>query len=201
MQELCRYIVLHPVRAHLVEAVHLWPWSSYTATAGLSPAPDWLDTAGVWQHFGSSREDAMVASRQFVIEGVGRASPWEQLRGQMWLGDEVFRSRMEGRMQSQSWSNVPSAQTQPFRPTLEEVLQQVSAAYAISRENVLDRSCQSAFQAAVYLLRRAANLTLREVASLAGVSPSRVSHIQRQMEQSKMDDSLRQLIQMYKVKN
>ncbi len=52
-----------------------------------------------------------------------------------------------------------------------------------------------------YLLRRAANLPLREVASLAGVLPSRVSHMQRQMEQSKMDDSLRQLIQMYKVKN
>ncbi len=52
-----------------------------------------------------------------------------------------------------------------------------------------------------YLLRRAANLPLREVASLVGVLPSRVSHMQRQMEQSKMDDSLRQLIQMYKVKN
>ena len=80
-------------------------------------------------------------------------------------------------------------------------MHQVSVAYGMPREKVLDRSCQQAFQAAVYLLRRAANLPLREVASLSGVSPSRVSHIQRQMAQGKMDDALRQLSQMYKVKN
>ena len=132
---------------------------------------------------------------------MGAASPWEQLRGRMWLGDEAFRARMERRIQGQSWSNVPSAYTQPLRPTPDEVLQQVSAAYAIPRERVLDRSCQQAFQAALYLLRRAANLSLRDVASLSGVSPSRVSHIQRQIEQGKTNESLRQLICLYKVKN
>ena len=32
--ELCRYVVLNPVRAQMVSAVGEWPWSSYLATAG-----------------------------------------------------------------------------------------------------------------------------------------------------------------------
>ena len=33
--ELVRYIVLNPVRAHMVKAAKDWPWSSYRATADL----------------------------------------------------------------------------------------------------------------------------------------------------------------------
>ena len=40
--ELCRYIVLNPVRAKLVRTVHAWPWSSYRATAGRASIPPWL---------------------------------------------------------------------------------------------------------------------------------------------------------------
>lgn len=32
--ELCRYIVLNPVRAAMVRSADEWPWSSYRATAG-----------------------------------------------------------------------------------------------------------------------------------------------------------------------
>lgn len=32
--ELCRYVVLNPVRAGLVKTVRAWPWSSYRVTAG-----------------------------------------------------------------------------------------------------------------------------------------------------------------------
>jgi putative transposase len=38
----CRYVVLNPVRAHLVDAPEKWPWSSYRATAGLVPVPRYL---------------------------------------------------------------------------------------------------------------------------------------------------------------
>jgi len=40
--ELCRYVVLNPVRAGLVRAAKDWPWSSYRATAGLAEAPPFL---------------------------------------------------------------------------------------------------------------------------------------------------------------
>ena len=36
--ELSRYIVLNPVRAHMVRSAKDWPWSSYRATAGFAKA-------------------------------------------------------------------------------------------------------------------------------------------------------------------
>lgn len=41
--ELCRYIVLNPVRAGLVERPEQWQWSSYRATAGHGEGPGWLE--------------------------------------------------------------------------------------------------------------------------------------------------------------
>jgi putative transposase len=51
-KELCRYIVLNPVRAGMCERPHQWPWSSYRATLGLAPAPAWLHTDWVLRLFG-----------------------------------------------------------------------------------------------------------------------------------------------------
>ena len=49
--------------------------------------------------------------------------------------------------------------------------------------STLDRAVrQDVFQVTVYLLRRAANLSLKEVSALAGVSPPRISQIQRAIE-------------------
>lgn len=47
LHEVCRYIVLNPVRAGLVSHPHDWPWSSFLATAGETPAPGFLTVSWV----------------------------------------------------------------------------------------------------------------------------------------------------------
>jgi len=42
MLELCRYVVLNPVRANMVKDVRQWMWSSYCATIGIKSPPAWL---------------------------------------------------------------------------------------------------------------------------------------------------------------
>jgi REP element-mobilizing transposase RayT len=42
LKELCRYVVLNPVRAAMVNRLGEWPWSSYRAAAGLERGPRWL---------------------------------------------------------------------------------------------------------------------------------------------------------------
>src|SRR6187402_2242936 len=39
----CRYIILNPVRAGMAGSPEEWPWSSYRATVGLDPIPRFLD--------------------------------------------------------------------------------------------------------------------------------------------------------------
>jgi REP element-mobilizing transposase RayT len=50
--ELCRYVVLNPVRAKLVTRPRQWAWSSYRVTGGEGPSPEWLTTAWVLAQFG-----------------------------------------------------------------------------------------------------------------------------------------------------
>ena len=80
--ELARYVVLNPVRARLVRSAGAWRWSSYRATAGLAPAPRWLEVEGTLDLFGGNRSLARASYRKFVGEGRGTEyDPWEGVEG------------------------------------------------------------------------------------------------------------------------
>ena len=51
--EVCRYVVLNPVRAKAVKSPEEWEWSSYRATAGLKKSHSCLTTDWVLSQFGS----------------------------------------------------------------------------------------------------------------------------------------------------
>jgi putative transposase len=96
--ELCRYVVLNPVRAGMVRSAKDWRWSSYRATAGLCARPRWLTTDWILAHFGSRKRAAQDAYRQFVSNGGTAPSPWERLRGELILGSETFVATLTGKL-------------------------------------------------------------------------------------------------------
>jgi putative transposase len=93
--ELCRYVVLNPVRASLVQAPEDWKWSSYKATAGFDQGPDFLTTDWTLALFNDKQKKAHGLYRSFVKEGIGQRSPWVELRGQILLGGENFFQRFK----------------------------------------------------------------------------------------------------------
>jgi hypothetical protein len=70
------------------------------------------------------------------------------------------------------------------------VVAEVGQAFGVREAGLRQRIAQEAFRATVYLPRRVANLPLREVAQWAGVSPGRVSQIQREIEDGRQDDRI-----------
>ncbi len=52
LKELCRYVVLTPVRARMVASVEDWHWSSYRPTVGKISCPAWLAADRVLGLFG-----------------------------------------------------------------------------------------------------------------------------------------------------
>ena len=68
--ELCRYIVLNPVRVKGKGEIGAWKWSSYRATAGLSSVPEFLSTDWILEQFGKNRAKAQKRYRAFVREGL-----------------------------------------------------------------------------------------------------------------------------------
>mgnify|MGYP003562254328 FL=1 len=87
---LSRYIVLNPVRAGLVATAEDWKWSSYGPTISRESSLAWLDTGALLAHFGSDRQGAIAAFRQFVNDGAGIGSPLDDVSHQLFLGSSDF---------------------------------------------------------------------------------------------------------------
>ena len=88
--ELARYIVLNPVRAYMVSCADQWRWSSYRATTCMIQSPKWLNVEWLLASFGQGKSEAIKRYKKYVSEGKGQPSPWNDLRNQMYLGNEEF---------------------------------------------------------------------------------------------------------------
>jgi REP element-mobilizing transposase RayT len=120
--EVCRYVVLNPVRAQAAEKVEHWAWSSYRATAGVAPCPPWLTVDWVLSQFGTARHHAAPHYRRFVREGINRSSIWEDVRAQVLLGDEEFVEKLEGYVKGyEEISEIPRRQRYVSRPPLKKL--------------------------------------------------------------------------------
>ena len=180
--ELCRYLVLNPVRAGLVKDPGGWRWSSFPATVGLVPAPKWLDDRGVHDLFGYGVDDGRESFEKFVSDGMKCEAPWKNIRGQIYLGSQAFLERMDNLVKKRPLNDVASMQRRPARPLPEDVLKFVSETYGVEREVLLSRQHSQAWRIAAYLLRRVVNLNLKEVAALFAVSSSIISRYQKEIE-------------------
>ena len=122
--ELCRYVVLNPVRAGMVERAEQWPWSSYLATAGLTSASPWLSVDWILSLFAPERNRAQARYRKLVQKVAHPASPWEALRGQVILGEEEFIERFKDVIaDKQQLREIPRQQRHFGRPGLEKLFQ------------------------------------------------------------------------------
>jgi putative transposase len=68
--ESTRYVALNPVRAGLCVSPDEWRWSSYRATMGNEPAPDWLDMTSLLRLFGPDDRVARARFRAFVEDAI-----------------------------------------------------------------------------------------------------------------------------------
>ena len=187
--ELCRYVVLNPVRAGMVASVEGWHWSSYLPTAGKMPCPPWLAAEAVLGGFGEGAS-ARKAYARFVAQGLKQPSPWESLKGQIYLGSATFHAQIQKRLAGQRPKGVSRRPLHPIRPSAQAIVQMVAGVHGIKPATVLKRQSGSAFKQAIYLLRRRANLSLAEVAAMAGVSIGRVAQIQSEIESHPADERL-----------
>ncbi len=177
--ELCRYVVLNPVRAEVVREAGAYPWSSYRATAGLTAAPAWLTVNWVREQFGRTRRVAEGKYRAFVAEGIQQpARPWEQVVGQVYLGGEVFVRRVQRHGTARvADAEIPQCQRQPCWLRPETVLQRVAQHYGVRVADLVrpTRRPSEARQVALYGLRRWAGEALPAIARRMGVGYSAVS--------------------------
>ncbi len=180
---LARHVATNPVRTQSVHRVDQWRWSSYRALAGSEPGPDWLSTRDVLSQISDEPGTAGAAWCDYVAEEPPAPFPWDNLRAGHYLGSESFLRHLKSLIDGRSLDQVPSAMADPTRPTRDQILAAVARAAGQSQEAILDRRrAPDPFRAAIYLLRRAGNVPLRQVAEMGAISQGRVSQIQRAVE-------------------
>ncbi|MDA8098056.1 MAG: transposase [Nitrospiraceae bacterium] len=120
--EVCRYAVLNPVRAHMVELPGQWKWSSYLATAGREEPHPCLTTDWVLGQFSRTRAKATKEYRQFVSWGIGKGTIWTDVKGQILLGDDDFVAGHADHLRKRHHiPEIPKSQRFANRPPLETI--------------------------------------------------------------------------------
>ncbi|NTW67236.1 MAG: transposase [Nitrospirae bacterium] len=119
--EVCRYVVLNPVRARMVETPDAWKWSSYKATAGRESPHPCLTSNWVLGQFSGKKGTAEKEYRQFVQWGIGKAI-WTEVRGQAILGEEAFGDTLVDHLRKhKDIPEIPKSQRYANRPALEKL--------------------------------------------------------------------------------
>lgn len=146
--ELARYVVLNPLRARMVTRLENWPWSSYLATCGQAPAPEWLQTDWILAQFGRQRAAAIRTYFEFVHEGARLPGVWTQLQGQIYLGSESFIKRMQTHIEKKpALDEIPRAQRRTLTQSLTDFEQRYPRDDAMARAYLSGRHTMLAIAA------------------------------------------------------
>ena len=164
--ELARYIVLNPVRAQMVRSAKEWRWSSYRATAGYVEHDACLTADWILAGFAKTKNVAQQRYRDFVKDGKGQPSPWQQLKNQIYLGSDDFVDDTQRKLNTvQSLKNIPKKHKQPpVKPLV----------YFAKKYKTRDTSMAQAYWSGHY--------TLEQVGDYFGVSYSTVSRAVKRAE-------------------
>ncbi len=117
--EVCRYVVLNPIRAKMVEKPEEWKWSSYLTTAGKAKPHPCLTIDWVLGQFNGKRGKAEQEYRQFVHWGIGQKTIWTEVRGQALLGEDDFIDKLTDHLRKhKDILEIPRSQRYANRPAL-----------------------------------------------------------------------------------
>lgn len=123
--EVCRYVVLNPVRAKVVKSPKEWKWSSYKRTSGLEKPHSCLTTDWILGQFGEKLRMARKRYMEFVKIGIEEESIWTKVRGQILFGNEDFIERFTDYLKGhEDIQEIPKIQRYISRPSLDSLFEE-----------------------------------------------------------------------------
>jgi len=166
--ELCRYVVLNPVRAKIVKDPGDWKWSTYRATIGDGQGIPCLTTDWILSQFGKEQKKASREYQAFVLSGIKTESPLKAVKGQLFLGQDNFIDKINHLMSvKENLKEITKKQRYVTRPPLNEILK-----YQDKKSR--DQAMYEAHQQYGY--------TLKDIAEYIGVHYTTASKVIKRIE-------------------
>ncbi|MBI2988189.1 MAG: hypothetical protein HYY45_15595, partial [Deltaproteobacteria bacterium] len=200
--ELSRYVHLNPVRVGAMRQKDLkgqlkylerYRWSSLDGYLGYGKRRVWVVYDQVLSYVGGSRR----RYGQFVEGGLrrGYATPWEDLKGQVILGEEGFWERVKG-----EWLRREDTMKDKERPSLnvlekigpEEVLRKVAGYFQLKPQEITKKRSGYRDQRGLVMemMYRFCGLKQREIGrELGGIDYTQVSHERGRIREKMEGDS------------
>jgi REP element-mobilizing transposase RayT len=171
--ELSRYLLLNPVRAGMADSPEDYAWSSYRATIGKAEAPEFLTTDWLLARFDEKKRKAQKQFADFVKAGMkNEKSPWTELKGQIYLGDESFVESLLQHVSEdrEKLREIPKEQKHASRPNLSALFE------GNARSNKKERNL------AIYKAHVDRGCKLQEIADFLDMHYASISRIVVQAE-------------------
>jgi putative transposase len=165
--EVLRYVVLNPVRAHMVERPEDFKWSSYRASAGYEDAPEWLDLKSLLEFFHPEFDEARTNYKDFVCARVDGEEPlWSKLTNQIFLGTEEWTRNMRKTVETKPRStDHPRAQRAVGRPKMYQIVDAVGKAAGTSAAWIRETRGNALRRLAAWIGWHEGLITLRSIAA------------------------------------
>ncbi|WP_038172819.1 REP-associated tyrosine transposase [Vibrio pacinii] len=159
--EVGRYIVLNPVRAHMVDCPSEYEWSSWPFLMGSKEAPTWLSVEQTLLLFGKQKKSARLKYQEFVLSGIDKPL-WDNLRQQVFLGNDDFISERlnKSNIDEGDIKEIPANQRRPKPLPLDQYLM---------RYETRNEAIEAAFSSGGY--------TQKQLGQYFGLHYSRISRI------------------------
>lgn len=171
--DMCRDVVVNPLRVKTVKNLPRYPWSSYRATAGMVAAPSWLHTSWVLSQFGRSSKVAQRKYAEFVAAGEKLPSPLHQVKAQVLLGNAAFSKKMKALLSGEvSLQKLPRAPRLLKRPSVNSLFPAKTRTDKVLRNEAI----RQAYQEHAY--------SMADIAHAARIHFSTVSKIIKRVEQA-----------------
>ena len=167
LAEVLRYVVLNPVRAHMVKRPEDYKWSSYRATAGYDAPPAWLDLESVLSFFHPDRDEARANYKEFVCAKIDdQESLWSKLTNGIYLGTEDWTRKMRKIVETKPRStDHPREQRAVGRPKMHRIVEAAGKAAGTSAESIRETRGSALRRLAAWIGWHEGLITLRSIAA------------------------------------
>ena len=174
--EMCRHVVLAPIRENLADHPREYPWSSYLDTAGPRKAPPFLTTDWILSQFSTNDRISRARYKSFISDGVDKESPLAMVTRQCLLGGPEFIESLTPYLRLKG---EPEAFASPNKNTYKPPLKGLFPTYVLKSRKDRDK--------AIYEAHIEHGYTQQEIASHLELHYSWVSRIIKQQSKAAMD--------------
>jgi len=168
--ELCRYVVLNPVRAKIVKDPKDWRWSAYRAMTGYNQGIPCLTTDWILSQFAKEQKKAYSLYQAFVLSGIEAASPLKAIKGQLFLGKGSFIDKIKYLIRG--------------KEKLKEISKKQRYVTRLSLNEILKYKDKKSKDQAMYEAHQQYGYTLKDIAEYLGVHYTTVSRAIKKIERN-----------------